>query len=205
MRSSKARSVTVGRVAQCEIHIDDQAVSRRHCTLAVRRRVARRHRSRIGQWHVPQRASGQVGDRASGRPDSRRFDGPRVPRSRRRAARAEPRPGSSPMPTRAMQSVVRKRIEPAEIEWLSSATSALPAVSLLAARAAASQDAPSRVRSAGRRTRPAGPGRRRARNHPRRDRRRSRRTRAAARRYVERERPMSPRSGSGIPNRARSR
>ena len=29
-------SVTVGRVPQCEIHIDDQAVSRRHCTLAVR-------------------------------------------------------------------------------------------------------------------------------------------------------------------------
>ncbi len=29
-------SVTVGRVAQCEIHIDDQAVSRRHCTLTVR-------------------------------------------------------------------------------------------------------------------------------------------------------------------------
>ena len=29
-------SVTVGRVAQCEIHIDDQSVSRRHCTLAVR-------------------------------------------------------------------------------------------------------------------------------------------------------------------------
>ena len=27
---------TVGRVAQCEIHIDDQAVSRRHCTLTVR-------------------------------------------------------------------------------------------------------------------------------------------------------------------------
>src|SRR5262245_65950734 len=29
-------SVTVGRIAQCEIHIDDQAVSRRHCTLAVK-------------------------------------------------------------------------------------------------------------------------------------------------------------------------
>ena len=29
-------SVTVGRVAQCEIHIDDQSVSRRHCTLALR-------------------------------------------------------------------------------------------------------------------------------------------------------------------------
>jgi pSer/pThr/pTyr-binding forkhead associated (FHA) protein len=28
-------SVTVGRVVQCEIHVDDQAVSRRHCTLAV--------------------------------------------------------------------------------------------------------------------------------------------------------------------------
>src|ERR1700754_3283700 len=28
-------SVTVGRVSQCEIHIDDHAVSRRHCTLAV--------------------------------------------------------------------------------------------------------------------------------------------------------------------------
>src|SRR5262245_13728481 len=29
-------SATVGRVAQCEIHVDDHAVSRRHCTLAVR-------------------------------------------------------------------------------------------------------------------------------------------------------------------------
>ena len=29
-------SVTVGRVAQCEIHVDDQAVSRRHCTLTLR-------------------------------------------------------------------------------------------------------------------------------------------------------------------------
>ena len=33
-------SVTVGRVAQCEIHIDDQAVSRLHCTLTVRESAA---------------------------------------------------------------------------------------------------------------------------------------------------------------------
>jgi len=31
-----ATCVTVGRVVQCEIHVDDHAVSRRHCTLAVR-------------------------------------------------------------------------------------------------------------------------------------------------------------------------
>ncbi len=35
------------------------------------------------------------------------------------------------MPTATMESVIRKRIEPAEVDWLSSATSALPAAALL--------------------------------------------------------------------------
>ena len=118
--------MTVGRIAQCEIHIDDQAgvAASLH---ADRARVgAGRHRSRIGERHVPQRAAGQVGDGAAWRPDSRRLDGPRVPRSRRRAARACHGQGRGradrddgvghPQADRA-----------AEFDWLSSATSALPA------------------------------------------------------------------------------
>jgi putative nucleotidyltransferase with HDIG domain len=121
-------SVTVGRVAQCEIHIDDQSVSRRHCTLAA-------HGSALVVTDLDSANGTFVNERpvksATARPgdmirvgstilEFRDADGARHGTARV-VADAES----------AMQSVVRKRIEPAEVEWLSSATSALPALSLL--------------------------------------------------------------------------
>jgi len=122
-------SVTVGRVAECEIHIDDQSVSRRHCTLTL-----------TGEAVLVtdlESANGTfINDRpvksASAKPGDLIRVGSTVleyrdPGALRRGGTARVvADGES-----AMQSVVRKRIEPAEVDWLSSATSALPPLSLL--------------------------------------------------------------------------
>ena len=122
-------SVTVGRVAQCEIHIDDQSVSRRHCTLSLR-----------GEALLVTDLESANGTFINDRPVKSASAGPgdlirvgstvleyRDPGALRRGGTARVvADGES-----TMQSVVRKRIEPAEIEWLSSATSALPPLSLL--------------------------------------------------------------------------
>jgi putative nucleotidyltransferase with HDIG domain len=123
-------SVTVGRVAQCEIHIDDQAVSRRHCTLTVRDSllVVTDLESANGTFLNEQPVKS-----ATARPGDLIRVGSTVleyrdPEGRRRGG------GTARVVAdadRGMQSVIRKRIEPADIEWLSSATSALPTVSLL--------------------------------------------------------------------------
>ena len=121
-------SVTVGRVAQCEIHIDDQSVSRRHCTLAIRGStlVVTDLDSANGTF-VNERpvkfATARPGDVI--RVGSTILDYRDPEGARHGAARVVADADST------MQSVVRKRIEPAEVDWLSSATSALPAISLL--------------------------------------------------------------------------
>ena len=123
-------SVTVGRVAQCEIHIDDQAVSRRHCTLTMRDSllVVTDLESANGTFlneRPVKSATARPGDLirvGSTVLEYRDPDG-----ARRRGGTARVVADAD----RGMQSVIRKRIEPAEIEWLSAATSALPAVSLL--------------------------------------------------------------------------
>jgi putative nucleotidyltransferase with HDIG domain len=122
--------VTVGRVPQCEIHIDDQAVSRRHCTLTVGESllVVTDLESANGTFlneRPVKSATARPGDLirvGSTVLEYREPDGARRGRGTARVVTDA---------DREMQSVIRKRIEPADIEWLSSATSALPAVSLL--------------------------------------------------------------------------
>jgi putative nucleotidyltransferase with HDIG domain len=123
-------SVTVGRVAQCEIHVDDQSVSRRHCTLAV-------HGSTVVVTDLDSANGTFLNERPVKSSTARPGDVIRVgstvleyrePEGARHGAGAARVVADAES---AMQSVVRKRIEPAEVEWLSSATSALPALSLL--------------------------------------------------------------------------
>ena len=123
-------SMTVGRVAQCEIHIDDQSVSRRHCTIAV-------HGSTVVVTDLDSANGTFLNERAVKCATARPGDLIRVgstileyrdPEAARRGAGTARVVADSES---TMQSVVRKRIEPAEVEWLSSATSAIPALSLL--------------------------------------------------------------------------
>ncbi len=123
-------SVTVGRVAQCEIHIDDQAVSRRHCTLAVRG-------SDLLITDLDSANGTFLNDRpiksATARPGDLIRVGSTILEFRDPAA-AHRSPGTARMGGDAdsgMQSIVSRRIEPADVEWLSTATSAMPALALL--------------------------------------------------------------------------
>ena len=123
-------SATVGRVAQCEIHIDDHSVSRRHCTLAVRDAslVVTDLDSANGTFlneRPVKSATARPGDLIRVGSTVLEYRDPGSARGAGGTARVVADAES------AMQSVVRKRIEPAEVEWLSSATSALPALSLL--------------------------------------------------------------------------
>jgi putative nucleotidyltransferase with HDIG domain len=125
---AEGSSVTVGRVSQCEIHVDDQAVSRRHCTLAV-------HGSDVVVTDLDSANGTFVNERPVKSGTARPGDLIRVgstileyraPIGARRAATAK----VSGELDGEMQSVIRRRIEPAEVEWLSSAT-ALPPPALL--------------------------------------------------------------------------
>ncbi len=123
-------SATVGRVAQCEIHIDDHSVSRRHCTLAFRDAslVVTDLDSANGTFlneRPVKSATARPGDLIRVGSTVLEYRDPGAARGAGGMARVVADTDS------AMQSVVRKRIEPAEVEWLSSATSALPALSLL--------------------------------------------------------------------------
>lgn len=123
-------SVTVGRVAQCEIHIDDQSVSRRHCTLAVRGSalVVTDLDSANGTFlneRPVTSATARPGDLIRVGSTVLEYRDPNAARAGGGTARVVADAES------ALQSVVRKRIEPAEVDWLSSATSALPPLSLL--------------------------------------------------------------------------
>ena len=122
--------VTVGRVAQCEIHIDDHSVSRRHCTLAVKGAslVVTDLDSANGTFineRPVKSAVARPGDLIRVGATVLQYRAPDAAQQGRATARVVADPDT------AMESVVSKRIEPAEIEWLSSATSAMPALSLL--------------------------------------------------------------------------
>jgi len=125
-------NVTVGRVSQCEIHIDDQAVSRRHCTLEVRgANLVVTDLSSANGTFVNERSvksfSAQPGDLIRVGSTILEYRNPAAthPSS---PATVESEPEQDPS---TMQSVIRRRIDPADVEWLSSATSAFPALTLL--------------------------------------------------------------------------
>ena len=125
---AEGAAVTVGRVAQCEIHVDDQAVSRRHCALAVQGAdlLVTDLDSANGTFlNERQVKSGTA------RPGDLIRVGSTVLEYRDPNVRAS---GTAQVATEGdggIQSVIRRRIEPADVEWLSSGTSALPVLELL--------------------------------------------------------------------------
>jgi hypothetical protein len=123
-------SVTVGRVNQCEIHIDDQAVSRRHCALAVNGPdlVVTDLDSANGTFlneRPIKNAVAHPGDQIRIGSTILEYRDPSALRPPPRTAKVSAESDAG------MQSVIRRRIEPADVEWLSSATSASPELALL--------------------------------------------------------------------------
>jgi HD-GYP domain-containing protein (c-di-GMP phosphodiesterase class II) len=126
---AEGASVTVGRVGQCEIHIDDNAVSRRHCTLEV-------HGSDLVVTDLASANGTFVNERSvkswTARPGDLIRVGSTILEYRNPAATRPPAPAAvETEPENRMESVIRRRIEPADVEWLSSGTSAFPALMLL--------------------------------------------------------------------------
>jgi putative nucleotidyltransferase with HDIG domain len=122
-------AVTVGRVGQCEIHIDDQAVSRRHCSLVVRG-------SDVLVTDLDSANGTFLNERqvksGTARPGDLIRVGSTVLEYRDPETRAST--GTARVATEGdggIQSVIRRRIDPADVEWLSTGTSALPALELL--------------------------------------------------------------------------
>lgn len=123
-------SVTVGRVSQCDIHIDDQAVSRRHCTLAVNGPdlVITDLESANGTFlneRPVKNAVAHPGDQIRIGSTILEYRDSSMLRQPPRTAKVSAESDAG------MQSVIRRRIEPADVEWLSSATTASPALALL--------------------------------------------------------------------------
>jgi putative nucleotidyltransferase with HDIG domain len=123
-------SVTVGRVTQCEIHIDDQAVSRRHCTLTVRGSdllitdLDSANGTFLNERPIKSGAA-RPGDLIRVGSTILEFRDPSAAHRSPETARVSGDADSG------MHSVIRRRIDPAEVEWLSTATSAMPALALL--------------------------------------------------------------------------
>jgi putative nucleotidyltransferase with HDIG domain len=121
--------VTVGRVSQCEIHVEDLAVSRRHCTLSVRgREVLVTDLDSANGTFVNERPVKS----ATAHPGDVIRVGATV-LEYRDTARRRREPGVATVGAETggpIESVIRRRIEPADVEWLSSAT-AIPHVELL--------------------------------------------------------------------------
>ncbi len=115
-------SVTIGRTADSEIHVDDQAVSRRHCTIeAVGDALLVTDLDSVNGTFVNE----QLIDRARALPGDTIRVGATVLNVT--GVRAAPRQLESTLSDEAttMSAVVRRRIEPAQFDWLSTlATSA---------------------------------------------------------------------------------
>jgi putative nucleotidyltransferase with HDIG domain len=123
-------SVTVGRVGHCEIHIDDQAVSRRHCMLAVRGSevVVTDLESANGTYlneRAIKSATARPGDLIRVGSTVLEYRDPAGSRKAGSTARV------AAEGDRGIESVIRRRIDPADVEWLSSGTHAFPALALL--------------------------------------------------------------------------
>jgi HD-GYP domain-containing protein (c-di-GMP phosphodiesterase class II) len=113
------KTLTAGRAPQCEIHVDDQSVSRRHCTLEIRGT----------EIHVQDLGSANgtfVNERQVERGVVRAGDLIRIGASvlEIRADSARPRGFETVMvdgPDRSYESVIQKRFEPSKFDWLSTA------------------------------------------------------------------------------------
>ena len=123
-------TVTVGRVPQCEIHIDDQAVSRRHCALAVRGSALEiadldSANGTFLNERIVKNAVARPGDLIRVGSTVLEYRDPTAQRTPASTARVAQDPGPG------MEPVIRRRIDPADVDWLSSGTSAFPALALL--------------------------------------------------------------------------
>ena len=125
--------VTVGRVPQCDIHVDDHAVSRRHCTIEARGR----------ELLVADLGSSNgtfVNERPVKTGTARGGDLIRVGstvmevRDPLRAARGVEAVWAGGDAS-TIESVIQKRIEPSQFDWLSSAAAGAPAELALLQRA----------------------------------------------------------------------
>ena len=111
------KTLTAGRSPQCEIHVDDQSVSRRHCTIEVRE----------GELHVTDLGSANgtfVNERQVERGVARAGDLLRVGASVLEVRGERPRPTAfeTVMGSDATyESVIQKRFEPSKFDWLSTA------------------------------------------------------------------------------------
>jgi putative nucleotidyltransferase with HDIG domain len=124
-------TVTVGRIGQCEIHLEDQAVSRRHCTLTL-------HGSSVLINDLSSANGTFLNDvevtAAEARPGDVVRVGSTLLEVRDPAATAPSVGGTARMAADAdkgIEPVIRRRIDPADVEWLSSGTSVMPALDLL--------------------------------------------------------------------------
>ena len=124
-------TVTVGRIGQCEIHIEDQAVSRRHCTLTLQgasvlvNDLSSANGTFLNDVEV-QSAAAAPGDviRVGSTALELRDPAAAVPSAAGTA-------GVATEADKGIESVIRRRIDPADVEWLSSGTSVMPALELL--------------------------------------------------------------------------
>jgi putative nucleotidyltransferase with HDIG domain len=113
-------TVTAGRVPQCEIHVEDQAVSRRHCTFSARGQE-------IEVVDLGSANGTYVNDRVVKAATIRPGDVVRIGSTVlecRDPLRTPSAPGAPHLSNSdpRMESVIRRRIEPSKVDWLSSAT-----------------------------------------------------------------------------------
>jgi putative nucleotidyltransferase with HDIG domain len=122
-------AVTVGRVGQCEIHVDDNAVSRRHCTLAVKgpdlivTDLESANGTFVNERQV-RSSTAHPGDLIRVGSTVLEYRNPAAPRVASAASRVSKDHDSG------IQSLIRKQIDPADVEWLTPAT-AFPPIDLL--------------------------------------------------------------------------
>jgi HD-GYP domain-containing protein (c-di-GMP phosphodiesterase class II) len=136
VRLTAGVTITAGRTAACDIHLDDDAVSRRHCSFELQggHVVVTDLDSANGTYvneRPVQRARLGAGDVV--RIGSTRID---VRPEGAGAAAATRAPSTSMGDTGRMESVIRKRFDPASFEWLTSATTTPGADFALVQRAA---------------------------------------------------------------------
>ncbi len=122
------RPLTIGRMPQCEVQVDDQAVSRRHCT--VEAAADSLHVLDLGSANGTFLNDAPI-ERARMAPGDRLRIGSTVFECRSADVRVTDDTAYLTMDHSTIESVIRKRIEPSQLEWLSSAQSATPEQTLL--------------------------------------------------------------------------
>lgn len=122
------RPLTIGRMPQCEVQVDDQAVSRRHCTIEAA--ADSLHVLDLGSANGTFLNDAAI-ERAQMAPGDRLRVGSTVFECRPADVKVTDDTAYLTMDHSTIESVIRKRIEPSQLEWLSSAQSATPEQTLL--------------------------------------------------------------------------